>query len=98
AFRIYFHGMIESLEVSDAARGIARELLKLTPGSWPAIAPLRLLTAGLLPETMREQYGLGWGPKRDVSLRALQSMSRAIVPRLPGRIRQPPWFLMPSRP
>jgi uncharacterized protein (DUF2236 family) len=98
AFRAYFDATLASLEVSDAARGIARELLKLTPGSWPAIAPLRLLTAGLLPELLREQYGLGWGPKREATLCALQACSRAIVPRLPRRLRQPPWFLMPPRP
>ena len=98
AFRAYFDSTLASLEVSDAARGIARELLKLTPGSWPAIAPLRLLTAGLLPPTLREQYGLGWGLKRERTLRALEACSRAIVPRLPRRIRRPPWFLMPARP
>jgi uncharacterized protein (DUF2236 family) len=98
AFRAYFDATLASLEVSDAARGIARELLKLTPRSWPAIAPLRLLTAGLLPGPLREQYRLGWGPKRQATLRALQACSRGVVPRLPRRLRQPPWFLMPSRP
>jgi uncharacterized protein (DUF2236 family) len=90
--------MLASLQVSDEARGIARELLKLTPTSWPAIAPLRLLTAGLLPETLRVQYGLGWGPKRERLLRFVQAVSRTVVPRLPARLRQPPWFLMPPRP
>jgi uncharacterized protein (DUF2236 family) len=98
AFREYFDTTLASLEVSDAARGIARELLKLTPGSWPAIAPLRLLTAGLLPEPLRERFGLGWGPKREKTLRALEACSRTLVPRLPRRLRRPPWFLMPSRP
>ncbi len=98
AFRLYFEQTLASLEVSDAARGIARELLKLTPTSWPAIAPLRFLTAGLLPESLREQFGLGWGPKRQATLRAFEALSRAVVPRLPQRLRRPPWFLLPSRP
>jgi uncharacterized protein (DUF2236 family) len=97
-FRVYFESTLASLEVSEAGRGIARELLKLTPTSWPAIAPLRLLTAGLLPESMRAQFSLGWGPKRERTLRILQGLSRAIVSRLPRRLRRPPWFLMPSRP
>jgi uncharacterized protein (DUF2236 family) len=97
-FRVYFESTLASLEVSEAGRGIARELLKLTPTSWPAIAPLRLLTAGLLPESMRAQFSLGWGPKRERTLRIFQGFSRAIVSRLPRRLRQPPWFLMPSRP
>ena len=98
AFRTYFEDTLASLEVSEAGRGIARELLKLTPTSWPAIAPLRLLTAGLLPESLREQFGLGWGAKREATLQAIEAFSRAVVPRLPGRLRRPPWFLMPSRP
>jgi uncharacterized protein (DUF2236 family) len=98
SFRTYFDETLASLQVSEAGRGIARELLKLTPTSWPAIAPLRLLTAGLLPESLREQFGLGWGGKREATLRAVQALSRAVVPRLPRRLRRPPWFLMPSRP
>jgi uncharacterized protein (DUF2236 family) len=98
AFRAYFETTLASLEVSDAARGIARELLKLTPTSWPAIAPLRLLTAGLLPQSMRDQFGLGWGPRREATLRAVEAFSRLLVPRLPKLLRRPPWFLMPSRP
>ena len=98
AFRAYFDKTLASLQVSGAGRGIARELLKLTPTSWPAIAPLRLFTAGLLPEPLRDQFGLGWGPKRQATLRAIEAFSRIVVPRLPRRLRRPPWFLMPSRP
>jgi uncharacterized protein (DUF2236 family) len=98
AFRLYFHETLASLQVSDAARGIARDLLKLTPAGWPAIAPLRLLTAGLLPETLRQQYGLGWGSRRETALHGFQAVSRALLPLLPRRLRLPPWFLMPPRP
>jgi uncharacterized protein (DUF2236 family) len=98
AFRLYFERTLASLEVSDAARGIARELLKLTPATWPAIAPLRLFTAGLLPESLRQRFGLGWGPKREYALRNLQRLSRAVLPHTPQRLRRPPWFLMPPRP
>ena len=98
AFRVYFERTLASLEVSEAARGIARELLKLTPATWPAIAPLRLLSAGLLPESLRQRFGLGWGPKRESTLRNLQRLSRAVVPHVPRRLRRPPWFLMPPRP
>jgi uncharacterized protein (DUF2236 family) len=98
AFRLYFDETLARLQVSDAARGIARDLLKLTPAGWPAIAPLRVLTAGLLPSTLRSQYGLGWGSRRETALRSFQAVSRALLPRLPRRLRRPPWFLMPPRP
>ena len=97
AFRVYFERTLASLEVSEAARGIARELLKLTPATWPAIAPLRLLSAGLLPESLRERFGLGWGWRRECALQSLQRLSRAVLPHA-RRLRRPPWFLMPPRP
>jgi uncharacterized protein (DUF2236 family) len=98
AFRLYFDETLARLQVSDAARGIARDLLKLTPAGWPVIAPLRLLTAGLLPATLRRQYGLGWGSRRETALCGFQAVSRALLSRLPRRLRRPPWFLMPPRP
>jgi uncharacterized protein (DUF2236 family) len=80
------------------ARAIARDLLRMTPLNWPAIAPLRLLTAGLLPPNVRAQYRLGWGPRRELALQILQRLSRTVLPRLPRRLRRPPSFLLPPRP
>jgi uncharacterized protein (DUF2236 family) len=36
-----------------------RPRLRLVPGG--ALIPLDIITAGLLPPTLREQYGLAWG-------------------------------------
>jgi uncharacterized protein (DUF2236 family) len=98
AFRAYFEATVAGLRVSDDARGIADELLQRTPLNAAFMTPLRLITAGTLPPTLRQQYGLDWGNKREKALQTLESVSRAVVPHLPARLRQPPWFLMPPRP
>ena len=97
AFRAYFDAQLGGLQVSDEARFIAGELLRSTPLNVAFIAPLRFLTAATLPPRIREQYGLGWGPRREASLRWLEAASRAIVPRLPILLRETPGFLLPPR-
>jgi uncharacterized protein (DUF2236 family) len=93
--RAYVEEMCTSLRVSDEAREIASALfdggLLLTPGT----APMRQLTAGLLHPALRGQFGLSWGPRRERALRMLAGTSRIVVPRLPRRLRAPPWFVMP---
>jgi uncharacterized protein (DUF2236 family) len=42
------------------ARLVLRPPLRLLPG--PAMIPFEVVTAGLLPETLRTQYDLAWGP------------------------------------
>lgn len=85
-----------SLQVSDAGRRLSREVfggvVLLRPGMWL----LRQVTAGLLPEPLRAQFGFGWGPRREALLQAFARLSRAVVPRLPRSLRSPPWFLMPD--
>ena len=97
AFRAYFDAQLGELQVSDEARSIAGELLRSTPLNVAFIAPLRFLTAATLPPRIREQYELGWGPRREGSLRWLEATSRAIVPRLPILLRGTPGFLLPTR-
>jgi len=93
--RRFVDEMSTSLRVSDEAREIASALfgggLLLTP----AIAPMRQLTAGLLHPALRDQFGLSWGSERERALRILARTSRIVVPRLPPRLRAPPWFVMP---
>jgi uncharacterized protein (DUF2236 family) len=98
AFRSYFDATLADLRVGEEARGIACELLRLTPLNAAFMTPLRLVTAGTLPPVLRQQYGLDWGKGRETAQHSLQSASRKVVPHLPGRLRQPPWFLMPPRP
>jgi uncharacterized protein (DUF2236 family) len=98
AFRAYFDAELASLRVGDDARAVANDLLHCSPLNAPLIAPLRLLTAGALPPALRQQYGLGWGSRREMLLRSLQGACRATLPRLPRALRGAPWFLLPPRP
>ena len=95
SFRRYVDATIETLEVSETGRAILDDLSLPLPPVGPAALPLKVLTAGLLPPRLREQYGLGWGPRRELLLRSLQRMSRSTVPRLPAALRRVPAPLMP---
>jgi uncharacterized protein (DUF2236 family) len=95
AFRAYFDAAVAGLSVSDEARAIADELLRATPTNAALVAPLRFLTAATLPPAVREQYGFGWGPRREMVFERLETASRAILPHLPLAIRGTPGFLLP---
>jgi uncharacterized protein (DUF2236 family) len=92
-FREYMDGMVETLEVTDEARALAREVLR--PPSPSVLRPLvdvmRFLTAGLLPERVRAGYGLAWDPRRERVLSALATALRGgVVPLLPDAWRRWP--------
>lgn len=92
-FRGYMDGMVETLEVTDEARALSREVLR--PPSRSVLRPLvdvmRFLTVGLLPERVRAGYGLTWGPQRDRVVAALASALRGgVVPLLPDALRRWP--------
>ena len=95
AFETYMDETVESLEVSDTARQLATELFQPGSGLAPAMGLLRVLTSGLLPASLREQFELPWDPVREASLQAAEKLSRAVVPLLPPLLRAPPPFLMP---
>jgi uncharacterized protein (DUF2236 family) len=95
-FRTYFEQMLNKLEVTEAARTIAADLFSSRRlATAPAFLGLRWLTAGLLPATVREQYGYAWSPGSEAVLSSAARLSRAVWPRLPRSIRRPPGFLMP---
>ena len=81
-FLSYMRRMVEGgpVQVTERARALGRLVLrprlKLLPG--PAMVPFEVVTAGLLPETLREQYGLAWGPAQ----RRVYRMAVATVPRV----------------
>jgi uncharacterized protein (DUF2236 family) len=91
----YVWDMSQSLEVTTEAREISEVLFASNLLTWPVMGSVRQLTAGLLPPPLRSQFGLAWSNRRDRGLAALCSMSRAFLPRLPDKLRAPPWFLMP---
>jgi uncharacterized protein (DUF2236 family) len=68
-FREYVTGMVESgpVRVEPLARELAQNVLRpplrLVPGG--AMIPFEIVTTGLLPATLREQYGLAWGGRQE---------------------------------
>lgn len=56
------------LQVGPEARAVARDLLGgsgLPPSLRPFMPPLRLITAALLPEAIRDAYGFRWTPRAE---------------------------------
>ncbi|GAA4099842.1 oxygenase MpaB family protein [Actinomadura miaoliensis] len=90
-FRAYYAHMIQTLEISDASRAIARQVLypRLPFGraAEPGLAAIRLLTAGLTPAPIREQYGWPWDAARERRFHLLMGTLRTVYPRLPLRVR-----------
>lgn len=65
-FAAWWTDRLETLVVGDEARGVARDLLAGVglPGVLrPLTAPVRLVTAALLPPALREAYGFRWTPR-----------------------------------
>src|SRR5437016_5563748 len=76
--------------VTDAAREVADTVLRpsTTVALRPALEALGLLTAGLLPESLREQYDLPWNRARAALLAgSTQTVRRAVLPLLPDIVR-----------
>ena len=95
AFKAYMDDMVGSLEVSETARQLATELFQPASVLAPAMGLLRVLTSGLLPAPLREQFALPWGPWREASLQVAEKLSRTVMPFLPTLLRAPPPFLLP---
>ena len=92
AFRAYVDGMVAALEVSDGARDLAQAVLRPRT-TWP-LAPwvvgVRQLTAGLLPERLRRQFGLSWDRPRQALFTAAEVAARQLLPRMPIDLRRLP--------
>jgi uncharacterized protein (DUF2236 family) len=92
-FDAYWQRQVDALEVSDDAKRIYRDLMysRAIPWYLRALLPAnRLVTAGLLPERIREQYGLAWSRRRERVFRGAMRVTRLAYPRIPRRIRQLP--------
>jgi len=96
-FRDYFDEMVLTrLRVTDTTREVADAILN--PGlplparlpALPAVEAVRLLTVGTLPEALREEMGLPWGPLRERLLGASQGTIRRLLRITPGPLRQFP--------
>ncbi|MGM9471420.1 oxygenase MpaB family protein [Pseudarthrobacter sp. YS3] len=93
AFRRYWDERVQALRADDAAVRVGRGLLY--PGSaalwYRAVMPFaRFLTAGLLPDQLRRDFGLPWSPGHDRRFHLTMRGLAVFYPRLPRRIRH--WF------
>ena len=79
----------DSLSVTPIARGLAQAALHppvwLVPRACAAL--VRLVTPGLLPESLRRAYGLPWDARRAAGLETLSQIARRILPILPAPVR-----------
>ena len=93
AFRRYWASMLAGgLRVTGTTREVAQAVLR--PGlprvAWPATEAIRLVTVGTLPEPLRDELGLDWGPGRERVLAASQLAIRRLLPALPALFRRFP--------
>ena len=78
------------MRVGPDARAIAASDLA-PPAPLPVRPALRAIAAqgaGLLPPTLREQYGLRWTRADGLALRASSQSCRRLLPLLPAVLRQ----------
>ena len=83
----------EALEVTPAAQDVCDAILRprrLPLPLPPAFDALNLATVGLLPPSLREQYGLSWGAQRERLLGAQRGLLRRTMPLLPSLVRELP--------
>jgi uncharacterized protein (DUF2236 family) len=91
-FRKYYAETLATLEISDASRAIAHQVLHpdLPKIFEPALMAIRLITVGLMPEPIRRQYGWKWDAGRRLRFRLLMDALSLVYPRLPLRLRTLP--------
>ncbi len=89
----YMRAMLSGdlLHVTPQARELAIEIVLRPPvplRARPLLEVANFVTIGLLPASVRRQYGLGWDPVRGLMLRVgAEYTKRVLVPVLPGRVR-----------
>jgi len=91
-FRSYQRSSLESGEVrvGPDARAVAAAVLA-PPAPLPLRPALRAVAAqvaGLLPPTLREQYGVRWTRADGLALRASSQSCRSLLPLLPAVLRR----------
>jgi uncharacterized protein (DUF2236 family) len=91
-FRVYYADMLGTLKISDASRAVAEQVLNPSLPWYlrPGLPMIRLITAGLMPEPIRRQYGWHWSPARQARFTVLMRALAAVYPRLPMRLRTLP--------
>jgi len=95
AFTRYWSQMLDTIEVTPAARGVAAEVLRprLAP-PLPGVPQLaRAITADLLPAAIRDAYHLPHRVLQRAEARAVQATVRALRPYVPARYACWPHYL-----
>ena len=99
AFRAYFDGQVETIEVTDVGRDLARDIVeprlpfRLHIPLAPAIALQRLLAVGTLPSPLRDQFRFGWDDAKQRRLDRLHAITRWSNRLVPYRVRVAPAHL-----
>jgi uncharacterized protein (DUF2236 family) len=92
-FDKYWDSALAALVISDDGKRICHDLLysRAVPFYLRPLLPVnRLITTGLLPEHLREQFGLVWDPRRERLFRSGMRMARLTYPWVPRRVRRLP--------
>ncbi|MEY9913057.1 uncharacterized protein (DUF2236 family) [Catenulispora sp. MAP12-49] len=92
-FEKYWDGALAALVVSDDAKRICHDLLysRAVPFYLRPLLPVnRLITTGLLPEHLRDEFGLVWDARRERLFRFGVRAARLAYPRVPRRVRRLP--------
>jgi uncharacterized protein (DUF2236 family) len=96
-FNAYLWRMIDTGEVtvSREAKQMASVVLQPRFPGVPRLAfmPLQTITSGLLPEPLREQYGMSWGRFERAAFGLCRHVMPLVLAVMPRRIR----FLPPAR-
>jgi uncharacterized protein (DUF2236 family) len=95
-FAAYFDQMVASIEVSDAGRRLAHDIVwPSLPGRAhvplaPALSVHRLLAVGTTPEPIRGQLGFTWDSEQQRRLRRVQRRARSVSRITPRAARVAP--------
>jgi uncharacterized protein (DUF2236 family) len=93
-FNTYFNDMLESdrTAVTGAMRDVVDATLRpdLPFIARPLVEALNLSTVGLLPQRLREELGLPWGPTRERLLKTSRPIVRRTIQVLPALLREFP--------
>ncbi|KAI4597222.1 hypothetical protein KJ359_004735 [Pestalotiopsis sp. 9143b] len=93
AFWEYWHHTVATLEVTDWARSLARDLLhpkKLPLWLKPQAPVARLLTIHWLPERFQREYGLSVTPLNKAMYHFIVGYTALVYPHLPRSLKQLP--------
>lgn len=94
AFNEYFAEMLASDRIATTAalRDVVDATIRpdLPFVARPVVEALNLATVGMLPEELRAELGLPWGPGRERLFHAGRRVLRAVMPVLPSLLRDFP--------